>query len=255
MAGWTTPKDWTTDETLLESDFDAQFRDNLAFLKANVAWDSALELTIASGVITKAQSHHTVDTEGGAGTDELNTISGCSEGDLFLLRPAYTDRTVVMKHGTGNIELPNGLDYSMDTTEKAALCFYQGSKVLVIGMVGILYVPRTYHWFISGTVSTGTEQGPTYRMKRATTVEDIELHIKTAPTGAALIVDINEGGTTLFSTNPEIDDGGTVEDDNHVFSDTALAAGAELTLDIDQVGSGEAGVDLTILLHCKEAVI
>ena len=124
----------------------------------------------------------------------------------------------------------------------------------------LLYVPRTYVWFIAGTVATGTEQGPTFRIKRGTTVEDIELHIKTAPTGAALIVDINENGTTLFDdgdsgVKPEIDISGTVEDDNHVFTDTALAATAELTMDIDQVGSTEAGVDLTVLLHCKEPVI
>jgi hypothetical protein len=117
------------------------------------------------------------------------------------------------------------------------------------------YVPKTYVWFVSGTVATGTEQGPTYRIKRATTVEDIELHAKTGPTGAALIIDINEAGGSLFSTRPEIDDGGTTEDDNHVFSDTSLAAGAELTMDIDQVGSSTPGADLTILLHCKELVI
>ena len=90
---------------------------------------------------------------------------------------------------------------------------------------------------------------------RSTTVEDVELHVKTAPTGAALIVDINEAGTTLFSTNPRIAIDGTIEDGNHVFSDTALAAGAELTMDIDQVGSTVAGANLTVLLHCKEAII
>lgn len=117
------------------------------------------------------------------------------------------------------------------------------------------YVARTYVWVISGVVAIGTERLPTYRMKRVTTVEDIELHVKTAPTGAALIVDINEAGTTIFSTKPEIDAGGTVEDDNHVISDNSIAIGAELTMDIDQVGSTIAGSDLTVLLHCKELVI
>ena len=116
-------------------------------------------------------------------------------------------------------------------------------------------VPRTYVWFVKGNVATGTEQGATFRMKRATTVEDVELHVKTAPAGAALIVDINEAGTSLFSTRPQINDGGTVEADTHAFSDTALAAAAELTMDIDQVGSTTAGADLTVLLHCKEALV
>ncbi|MDY6888280.1 MAG: hypothetical protein SVV88_11675 [Pseudomonadota bacterium] len=118
-----------------------------------------------------------------------------------------------------------------------------------------LYTPRSFVWFVSGDLETGTEQAATFRTKRAMTVEDVELHVKTAPTGAALIVDINEGGTTLFSTRPEIDISGTTEDDNHVFSDTALAAGAEITVDIDQVGSTAAGADLTVILHCKEVLI
>jgi len=123
------------------------------------------------------------------------------------------------------------------------------------GGADILYMPRTYVWFVPGTLETGTEQATTFRMKRATTVEDIELHVKTAPTGAALIIDINDNGTTIFSTRPEIDAGSTTEDNNHVISDSAIAAGAELTMDIDQVGSTVAGEDLTVLLHCKEPVI
>lgn len=119
----------------------------------------------------------------------------------------------------------------------------------------ILYVPRTYVWYIPGNLTTGTEKGPTFRMKRAAIVEDVELHVKTAPVGAAIIIDINEAGTTLFSTRPEIDAGTTTEDDNHAFSDTALAAASELTMDIDQVGSTTPGADLTVLLHCKEPVI
>lgn len=117
------------------------------------------------------------------------------------------------------------------------------------------YVPRTYVWFVKGTVATGTEQGATFRIKRTTTVEDVEMHVKTAPTGAALIVDINDGGTTIFSTEPEIDISGTTEDDNHAFSDTSLAATTELTMDVVQVGSTIAGADLTVLLHVKELVI
>jgi len=128
------------------------------------------------------------------------------------------------------------------------------------GGADILYVPRTYVWFVPGTLATGTEQAATFRMKRATTVESVELHVKTAPTGAALIIDINEGGTTLFNegdsgVRPEIDIDGYTEDGNEVLTDTAIAAGAELTMDIDQIGSTLAGEDLTVLLHCKEPII
>lgn len=111
---------------------------------------------------------------------------------------------------------------------------------------------RTYAWFISGNVAVGQEQGATFRLKYPCTIEAVELHVKTAPTGAALIVDINEAGTSVFSTNPEIDDGTFVEDGNQVFSDTELAANAELTMDVDQIGSGAAGADLTVTLEVLE---
>lgn len=147
----------------------------------------------------------------------------------------------------------DGIATSADVTGSNAPMVHEASHQGAGG--DILYVPRTYVWFIAGTIATGTEQGATFRIKRATVVEDVEMHIKTAPTGAALIVDINDGGTTIFSTEPEIDISGTTEDDNHVISDAALAATTELTMDVVQVGSTEAGVDLTVLLHCYEAVI
>jgi len=122
------------------------------------------------------------------------------------------------------------------------------------GGADILYVPRTFIWFIEA-VTVGTERGPTFRSKRALTIEDVELHVKTAPTGASLIVDIKVDGTTIFSTRPEIDASGTTEDDNHAFSTTAIAAGKEIIMNVDQIGSTLPGEDLTVQLHCKEAVI
>lgn len=108
-------------------------------------------------------------------------------------------------------------------------------------------------WFISGTVATGTEQGPTFHLDSAYTAVAVWMHVKTAPTTAALIVDINEAGTTLFSTNPEIASGATTGGGSAVFSDTALADNAEIILDVDQVGSGTAGADLTVILEMTVA--
>ena len=79
--------------------------------------------------------------------------------------------------------------------------------------------------------------------------KDVKLRVKNAPTGAALIIDINEAGTSLFSTRPEIDATAVVEDGNHVFSDTSIAKGALVTVDIDQIGSTLAGSGLTVILE------
>jgi len=79
------------------------------------------ELTIASGVITATAVNHTVDTQSDAASDDLDTITAGSDGQLLLIRAENTARTVVVKDGTGNIETPDGKDITLDTTEKVVL--------------------------------------------------------------------------------------------------------------------------------------
>jgi len=61
------------------------------------------ELTISGGVVTATRSYHSVDTEGDAATDDLDTINGGTEGDLLVLRSANTGRDVTVKNNSGNI--------------------------------------------------------------------------------------------------------------------------------------------------------
>ena len=65
----------------------------------------ARELTIASGVITVAVTDGwiRVDTEADAGTDDLTTISGGTNGQILVLRTADGARDVVVKNATGNV--------------------------------------------------------------------------------------------------------------------------------------------------------
>jgi hypothetical protein len=119
----------------------------------------------------------------------------------------------------------------------------------------VLYVPRSLVWFLEGEIETGTEQCYTFRALRAMTREDVQLHVKTPPTGASLIVDLMINGVSMFDTKPEIDADAETGDDNHVFGTDTIPAGAEVRLDITQIGSGDPGADLTVTLHCKEAVI
>lgn len=59
------------------------------------------ELEIASGAITVTKSWHTIETEGGASTDDLTTINGGEEGDIVVFMAADTNHDVVFKDGTG----------------------------------------------------------------------------------------------------------------------------------------------------------
>ena len=129
------------------------------------------------------------------------------------------------------------------------------STVVFNDSIAVVKVPRTLVWYYDGDVEAAEQFGMTYIPEQELTVNDIKLHVETAPANQSLIVDINEAGTTIFSTNPEIDADGTREDDNHAISDNTIAAGAEVTLDIDQVGTGTAGASLTVILECEQATV
>ena len=82
-------------------------------------------LTIASGVITIANTWHPVDTEASAATDDLDTINGGARGDILILSAASSSRTVVVKDNTGNIRC--GADFSLDSAQDRIMLQYDGS--------------------------------------------------------------------------------------------------------------------------------
>ena len=123
---WTTPKTFTALSTLPAADLNTHLRDNLNFLKSNIALGAAAKLTIATGEVTKTQTYHSVETEAEAASDDLATINGGSAGDVLILRPFHTDRTVVVKNGTGNIDCD--ADITMNSTSKFVVLLYDGTN-------------------------------------------------------------------------------------------------------------------------------
>jgi hypothetical protein len=84
------------------------------------------------------------------------------------------------------------------------------------------------------------------------TVQHVRLYAGTAPTGAAILVDLNKNGTTMFSTQgnrPTIADGANAETATTAPDVTAVAAGDRLSVDIDQVGSSIAGANLAVVVY------
>ena len=91
----------------------------------------------------------------------------------------------------------------------------------------------------------------TFRMPYAMTLTAVRASVTTAPTGSTLVVDINEGGTSILSTKLSIDateKTSTTAATAAVISDSALADDAEITIDIDQIGGTIAGAGLKVTL-------
>lgn len=111
----------------------------------------------------------------------------------------------------------------------------------------------TLHFFISGGQSTGTKKGAAL-IGLAGTIVDVRANLATPPAGSSFLVDVNKNGTTLYGTThtnqPTIVAAANAS--SSVLPDTvAVAAGDVLSFDIDQVGSGTAGSDLTVSITIK----
>jgi hypothetical protein len=92
------------------------------------------ELTISGGVITLTGTHHRVDTEADAATDDLDTINTGADGLVVFLKPENDARSIVIKHGTGNIICPNDQDIELQNIEETITLVYdaQSSNWLVL---------------------------------------------------------------------------------------------------------------------------
>ena len=89
-----------------------------------------------------------------------------------------------------------------------------------------------------------------FRMPYAMSVTELRASVNTAPTGATIIVDINEGGTSIMTTTKLSIDAtektSTSAAAAAVITDSTLADDAEITIDIDQVGSSVKGKGLKV---------
>jgi hypothetical protein len=76
-------------------------------------------------------------------------------------------------------------------------------------------VKTTLSFAVTGTLAAGTDKAPTLLATCSLTITKVKLVVKTAPTGADLIVDVNKNGTTVFTTQsnrPKITAGNTTGD-------------------------------------------
>jgi hypothetical protein len=92
--------------------------------------DNPIEVVVASGVITAVGSFLSVDTEGSASTDDLDTVNGGRAGQMLILKAKNNARTIVAKDNSGNLKLEG--DFSMDNANDALVLIYTGSNWLEV---------------------------------------------------------------------------------------------------------------------------
>ena len=100
-------------------------------------------------------------------------------------------------------------------------------------------------------ITTGTNKAR-FRMPFAATLTAVRAAVNTQPTGSTIIIDINESGTTVMSTNKLSIDASESTSVTAAtpagITDSALADDAEISIDFDQVGSSTAGAGVSVWL-------
>lgn len=83
---WTAPKTWVggSGQYLLATDMNTHIRDNLLHLKTKIQLETAVQLIVSSGAVTKTTTFHYISPESGT-EDDLDTINGGAEGDVLFL--------------------------------------------------------------------------------------------------------------------------------------------------------------------------
>ncbi|GEM_PF-1596082 len=201
---------------------------------------------------------------GGGGSGESNTASNIgtagvgifkskSGADLQFKKLNAANNRISVTDDTGNDEVDIGLN-------EANVVLTNLSGTLANGQITAGNItqhiasikPTECLLFACSDEATALTTGSaklTFRMPYAFTLSAVRASVTTAPAGSTVIVDINENGTSILSTKLSIDAGektSTTAASAAVISDSALADDAEITIDIDQVGSSTAGAGLKV---------
>ena len=99
-------------------------------------------------------------------------------------------------------------------------------------------------------VATGVA---TFRAPYAMTITKVRASVATAPTDANIIVDINDSGNSIMTTNKLSIDAtektSVTATTAAGVTDTSIADDAEITIDVDQIGSTIAGAGLKVVIY------
>ena len=201
---------------------------------------------------------------GGAAICELGTYTIADEGAAIQTGTATGDWATILQAYNGSVYVPLLRAYNNTTpyaefgpptnnlkVDSTGAIEFQGAATLT--NLKCQQFPVEIGLAISDEstdLTTGTAK-VTIRAPYAFTLTGVRASVNTAPVGSGIAIDVNEAGVSVFSTVLTIDAGeetSTTAATAAVISDSAIADDAELTFDIDQIGSTTAGKGAKIWL-------
>lgn len=110
---------------------------------------------------------------------------------------------------------------------------------------------NAYLFPLTGSLVEGADVAPLHHeAMESGTILEVRVVVKTAPTGADLIFDINVDGTSIW--NSGVDRvrvvAGATAGSTTTITNTSITKGDLIKIDVDQIGSTIAGADATVYL-------
>jgi hypothetical protein len=186
-------------------------------------------------------------------------ISQLSDRVSNLINQLKTDWINDFHQVRQRIRVPHGLDadkeaspltgamYEATDTGITYVCYEDGTWT-VVGGSGQRTILIPVDGILAAIANATYEIIVPYDME----IVEVFVNVKTAPTGADLIIDVNLDGTTIFTTQgnrPTIT--ATNKTGYSPAPDVvALPKNSAVSVDLDQVGSTIAGADLVVEIRC-----
>ena len=108
-------------------------------------------------------------------------------------------------------------------------------------------------WVIDAELSTGVVPNIQVPITAAHTISEVHARVATAPSGAAIRIDLLKNGVSIHATDGDkcAIAAGQNSGATSTFNDNALADGDYLQLEIEQVGSSTAGTGLVCVVELE----
>lgn len=167
------------------------------------------------------------------------------------------DASLTLTHNATDLILPGGVNIQTEAGDIGTFVEYASGDFVCVSYQRYIELDVESMMFAVSDETTALTTGTaklTFRMPYAFTLTEVRTSVTTAPTDATLIVDINDGGTSIMTTDKlDILTTATIDDGTVALTDTALADKAVITIDIDQIGSSVAGAGLKVYFIGRRA--